>query len=75
MSKSSEDTTRSYAAGKAIIDGRDPNEAPEIMMTLEQTVAAVLLLLYPDHRMAAAMLNEGLLEGVERRISMHQAKR
>lgn len=74
MSEAKKDTRRALVAAKAILDDRNVNVAGEIMVTLEHTVAGILLLLYP-HDVAAKMLNEGLVQGVEKRIAMHQAKK
>ncbi|MEO0955757.1 MAG: GntR family transcriptional regulator [Pseudomonadota bacterium] len=74
MSEAKNDTRRALAAAKAIVAERDLSDTGAIMVTLEHTVAGVLLSLYPDHKSAAAMLNEGLVQGVEQRIAMHQAR-
>ncbi|MBG6178313.1 hypothetical protein IWQ55_006171 [Labrenzia sp. EL_208] len=74
MSEAKKDTKRALVAAKAILDDRDTGHAAGIMVTLEHTVAGILLLLYP-HDVAARMLNEGLVQGVEKRIAMHQAKK
>ena len=70
------DTARAHAALKAIFDGRDPKrDLGMIMVTLEHTVAAALLVVMErDPRKAAAMLNEGLLEGVEKRLGYFSPK-
>lgn len=72
-----DETRRTLAAVKAVCDGRDPaTDMPAIMVTLEGTVAAVLTaVMGGDHRKAAVMLHEGLLEGVERRLAHGAAKR
>ena len=46
----------------------------KILATTEHCAATLLLLMFPDHKMAAGMLNEGLVQGIERRISLHQSK-
>lgn len=74
MSEAKRDTTRALAAGKTILDGRGADDAAAIMVTLEHAVATVLIALYRDHAHAAAVLNEGLVPGVEARISLHQAR-
>lgn len=76
MTEAQKGSRRAAEAASKIFDGRDPrgDHAP-IMVTTEQAVATVLLALYPDPAKAAAMLNEGLLQGVEQRLSMFAAKR
>lgn len=68
----SKDMRRALTAAKSIIDGRDiETDMPTIMVTLESAVAVVLVALFRgDQRLAAAMLNEGLLQGVEERLGM-----
>ena len=60
----------------AIIDERDvERDLPKILVTLEQVIAATLVhLTNHDHRLAAVILNEGLLHQVEKRISFSHAK-
>lgn len=75
MSEPQKDTQRALAAAKAIFDGRDPGgDAASIMVTVEHAFATVLLALYKDPRLAAAMLNEALLPGVESRLSLYASK-
>ncbi|WP_305968332.1 MULTISPECIES: hypothetical protein [unclassified Mameliella] len=71
MSDPKRDAERYFRAAKLVLDGRDPiKDRGEIMVTLEGTVAAVLIMVMGgDHRKAAAMLNEGLTPGVEGRIA------
>lgn len=66
------DMDRYLAAARAIVDGRDPaTDRGDIMVTLEGAVAAVLVFVMGgDHGKAVAMLNEGLLPGVESRIAL-----
>ena len=45
------------------------------MVTLEHTIATVLLVLYGTPEKAAAMLNEALVPGIEVRLSLYAAKR
>jgi hypothetical protein len=72
MTTPEQDTQRTIAACKAIIDGRHSiDQMGEIMRTLEQVVAAILILSMRDARKAAAMLNEGLVPGVEYRLTLH----
>jgi hypothetical protein len=65
------------AAVKAIIDGRDPEkDASKILVTAEHAFACVLLATTVDNpRMAAAMLNEGLIPGIEARLAYYASKR
>ncbi len=72
MSEAAKDMERYIAAARAIIDGRHPlTDRGAIMVTLEGAVAATLIFVMGgDHRAAVAMLNEGLLEGVESRIAL-----
>lgn len=74
MSEAKKDTQRATEAARAIVDGRGAYDAASIMVTLEHTVAAVLIALHKDHQTASGVLNEGLVQGVEERISRHQAK-
>lgn len=70
------DTQRAFAAGKAIIDGRDVfTDSASILVTTEHAVASVLLMLMgQDPRKAAAMLNEGLVQGIEHRLALFASK-
>lgn len=64
------DTQRALAAAKLIVDGRPPTDSA-VLVTLEGVVALVLLAhMGNDHANAAAMLNEGLVPGVESRIAL-----
>ena len=74
MSEARKDTKRAHGALLSIVDGRGLADRDAIMVTLEHAVAGVLLALYPDHRTAAGVLNEGLVQGVESRIALHQSK-
>jgi hypothetical protein len=75
MSEAQKDTHRSVESAKAIIDGRDPGkDFGAIMVTLEGAVATVLLTLLRDPRKAAAFLNEGLIQGVERRLALYASR-
>jgi hypothetical protein len=74
MSEAKKDTLRATAAAAAIVDGRGTDDTASIMVTLEHAVAAVLIALYRDHKTAAGVLNEGLVQGVESRIALHQSK-
>jgi len=65
------DTVRALEASKLIVDGRSKNKSSEIMVTLEHTVATVLIALYPDAKLAVGMLNEAVIQGVEARISLY----
>lgn len=70
------DTPRALAAAKAIIDGRDPvKDASKILVTAEHAFACVLLATHgADPRKAAAMLNEGLIPGIEQRLAYYASK-
>lgn len=69
------ETLRASRAAKEVIDGRDPHrQQSEILVTVEHTVAALLLACMGDARKAAAMLNEGLVPGIEQRLSFYAAK-
>jgi hypothetical protein len=49
---------------------------PAILVTTEHALAAILLsVMGGDARMAAAMLNEGLVQGVEARLALYASKR
>jgi hypothetical protein len=76
MHETQKDTQRALAAAKAIIDDRDPvADYSSILVTTEQAVATVLLAIFRnDPAKAAAMLNEGLIHGIESRLSMYAAK-
>ncbi len=67
------DTRRATAAAGVILDGRDPQaDFAAILVTLEHTIAAMLLVLMRgDPRKAAALLNEGLTPGVEERLAYY----
>ncbi|MBB4277062.1 hypothetical protein [Rhizobium mongolense] len=75
MAENVKDTARALSATKAIIDGRDPVENfAAILVTAEHAIATVLLACMADPRKAAAMLNEGLVQGVEQRLSYYASK-
>ena len=75
MSEAAKDPGRALAATKAIIDGRDlEKDFGAILVTTEHAIAMLLVGLMRDPRKAAAMLNEGLLEGVENRLSLYASK-
>lgn len=75
MHEAQKDTLRAVAAAKAIIDGRDPSDEPSsILVSLEHAVAAVLLAVHRNPKIAAAMLNEGLVPGIEARLSRVAAR-
>jgi hypothetical protein len=77
MTEPQKDTQRYLAAAKLIFDDRDPNEdASAILVTLEGLVSLVLLATQRnDPRQAAAMLNDGLVPGVEERIALAASRR
>lgn len=69
------DTRRALAAAKAIFDGRDPmDDFSSILTTTEHVVALVLIAVIGDPAKAAKMLNEGLLQGVEARLALYEAR-
>lgn len=76
MSEAGKDTRRAIAAAKAIFDGRDGvADQSAVLVTLEQAVATVLLASCGSNpRLAAGMLNEALVPGIEARLSMYAAK-
>jgi hypothetical protein len=75
MSESSKDTMRATEAAKAVFDGRNPStDFAPVLTTLEHAVATVLLALFPDPDFAAKMLNEGLVIGIENRLSLRKSK-
>jgi hypothetical protein len=76
MSEASKDTERSLAACKALIDGRDPvADMGSILVTLEHAITTILLVTQGcDPARAVGMLNEGLVEGVERRITLFASR-
>lgn len=77
MTEPQKDTQRALAAAKLIIDGRDPSaDHGAILVTLEGLVSLVLLaVMGNDEKKAAAMLNEGLVPGVEERIALAASRR
>ena len=72
MTEAKKDAIRALAAAKEIVDGRNRPEASAILMTLEHTIATVLLSVYPNPKIALGMLNEALVQGVEARISLFE---
>jgi len=76
MTDPQRDTKRTIAAAKEILADRDPiTDRGAVMVTLEGTVSAILLLVMGgDHKKAAAMLNEGLIQGVENRLAYAASK-
>jgi hypothetical protein len=75
MAENAKDTQRAFAASKAIIDGRDILDPAPILVTVEHAVASVLLLLMgQDPRKAAAMLNKGLVQGIEHRLALFASR-
>lgn len=76
MTPPEKDTQRVVKVVKALLDGRDPQkDLGEVMITLEGVVTATLLMVMKqDPRKAAGMLNEGLVEGVEKRLGLYSAK-
>ncbi len=76
MDESQIDTDRVFYASQEILGGRDPiADRHKIMVTLEGTVSAILLMVMGgDHEKAAAMLNEALVQGIEERLA-HAAQK
>lgn len=76
MSENQIDTARAIAAARAIFDGRDPSvDRASILVTAEHAFAAVLIAcMGRDPRKAAAMLNEGLIPGIESRLALYASK-
>jgi len=77
MTEPQKDTQRAIAAAKQIIDGCDLSaDHGAILVTLEGLVSLVLLaVMGNDHSKAAAMLNEGLVPGVESRIALAASRK
>jgi len=77
MTAPQKDTQRALAAAKLIFDGRDPaKDSSAILVTLEGLVSLVLLaVMGRDEQKAAAMLNEGLVPGIESRLALHTSRR
>lgn len=74
MRATEEDTRRARAAALEIIDRRSAADTG-VLVTLELTVAVVLLtVMNNDPQLAARMLNEGLLQGVESRLAFFASK-
>ena len=65
------DTLRAMAAMRELVDGRDiRTQSSAILVTLEHLCATILLgAMDLDPRKAAAMLNEGLVHGIEARLA------
>lgn len=76
MNDARKDSLRAIDAAKSIVDGRDPSDnLGKIMVTLEHTVSTVLLaVMKNDPEKAAGMLNEGLVEGVEKRLALYASR-
>ena len=77
MNEPQRDTQRALAAAQIIFDGRDPaTDSSGVLVTLEGLVTLVLLaVMNRDESKAAAMLNEGLVPGVEGRLALHTSRR
>jgi hypothetical protein len=71
------DTIRAKAAILCVLDQRDIHgDMGSILVTLEHTVAALLVSIYPDEpHKAAQMLNYALLQGIEDRISLYASRK
>ena len=75
MAEASKDTPRTLAVCMAIVDGRDlVKDFAAILVTTEHAVATILIVLMGNPRRAAAMLNEGLLQGIEDRLPLYVNK-
>jgi hypothetical protein len=75
MTEAQKDTKRAIAAMTEILDGRDPRtQDSTIMVTVEHAVTAILLVMFPDAKIAAGMLNEGLVPGVEARLARYASE-
>lgn len=75
MTEPQKDTQRALAAAKILLDGRAPDSSA-VMVTLEGLVSLMLLAhMGNDSRKAAAMLNEGLVPGVEARIALAASRK
>ena len=72
----SKDTQLVISVAKLILDGRDPATGrSSVLVTLEHTVALILIILMDqNHTNAARMLNEGLVPGVEARIALYASR-
>jgi hypothetical protein len=71
------DTKRATRVASIICDDRDPRDPANqaaIMVTLEHAVSTVLLAIYGTPHMAANMLNEALVPGIEERFAFCVAK-
>lgn len=68
------DGQRALKAAKAIFDGRKVHDRGAICVTLEYTIALVLIAVIGDSKKAAGMLNEGILQGVEERLTWHEKR-
>lgn len=76
MTEPERDTQRAVSAAKLIIDERDLSaDSSAILVTLEHHIALVLLAVMDQNpTKAAAMLNEGLVAGVEDRLALAAAR-
>lgn len=75
MTEPQKDTQRALAAAKSIFDGRDPvTDFSSVLVTTEHAVATVLLAIFNDPAKAAAMLNEGLVQGIESRLALFASR-
>lgn len=76
MNEAQKDTQRAFDAARALLDGRDPiADRGAVMVSLEHLVSTMLLMVMDrDPKKAAAMLNEGLVQGVEGRLAYGQSR-
>lgn len=75
MTEAHPDTIRALAAASEVVDGRDLEaDMGAILVTLDYVVATVLLTVMDEHpAKAVAMLHEGLVPAVEKRIARYAA--
>jgi hypothetical protein len=75
LTEAQKDTERAFAAAKAIFDSRDPvTDYSSVLVTTEHAIAVVLLAIFRnDPAKAAAMLNEGLVPGIESRLALYDS--
>lgn len=76
MNEAARDSVRAMAAVRALMDDRDPRtDMAQIMVTLETVVAVTLTAVCQgDHARGAALMNEGLVPGVEDRLMAAAAR-
>lgn len=75
MSEITEEMKQAIVAVKVIFGDLDPrkeDDFPKIMTALESVVSIILIAGMGTPKLAASMLNEGLLPGVEARLAMYR---